>query len=333
MSIRPQFWSLAAATFCLSIAGGAHAQITATSSSTGVSCHGGSNGVGTVTPSGGVGPYTYTWVPRGGTAATASALEAGTYNVTISDGTTSIVQPVTISEPDAFNATVTKTDVTSAGAWNGTATVTPSGATAPYSYSWSPSGGTGATATGLAEGTYSVTITDTNSCVYMAGATIAVAAPPPPTPTTTNVAVPANGVYATGQSLDFTVNFDQSVTVTGTPFITLMVGASPVQAQYVSGSGTASLVFRYVVQAGDMDANGVTVGSINLNGGTIRNAGNANAVITLNNVGSTSGVLVSAPASPAAVPTLTEWAMILLTGLLALFGAARLGFLPAARKD
>ncbi|WP_233190228.1 MULTISPECIES: IPTL-CTERM sorting domain-containing protein [unclassified Brevundimonas] len=40
-----------------------------------------------------------------------------------------------------------------------------------------------------------------------------------------------------------------------------------------------------------------------------------------------------ASAVPTPVPTLTEWAMILLTGLLALFGAARLGFLPAPRKD
>lgn len=57
MSIRPLFWSVAAATVCLSVAGGAHAQITATTSVTNVSCNGGSNGIGIVTPSGGVGPY------------------------------------------------------------------------------------------------------------------------------------------------------------------------------------------------------------------------------------------------------------------------------------
>jgi len=333
MSIRPQFWSLAAATFCLSIAGGAHAQITASTSSTGVSCNGGSNGTGTVTPSGGVGPYTYSWSPRGGSAATASGMPAGTYNVTISDGATSIVQPVTISEPAAFSATVSKTNVTSAGAWDGTATVSPSGATAPYSYSWSPTGGTGATATGLGEGTYNVTITDNNSCVYVAGATIGVTTPPPPTPTTTGVATPSNGVYAAGQTLDFTVTFDQSVTVTGTPSITLTVGSTPVQALYFSGSGSASLLFRYVVRVGDVDTDGVAVGSLNLNGGTIQNSGNVNAAITLNNIGNSSGVLVSAPAPVVAVPTLSEWAMILLTGLLALFGAARLGLLPAGRKS
>lgn len=40
-----------------------------------------------------------------------------------------------------------------------------------------------------------------------------------------------------------------------------------------------------------------------------------------------------ASAPPVAVPTLTEWAMIFLAGLLGLFGAARLGLLPAARKN
>ena len=214
MSIRPLFWSVAAATVCLSVAGGAHAQITATNSISNVSCNGGSNGVGTVTPSGGVGPYTYSWSPQGGTGATASGLPAGTYNVTISDGTTSIVQPVTIVEPSLLGGSVSKTDATSALAADGSATVTASGGTAPYTYSWAPSGGTGATATGLTQGLYIVSITDNNGCFTSAS---------------TNVGV----------------------------------GVAP----------------------------------------------------------------------PVAVPTLTEWAMILLTGLLALFGAARLGFLPAARKD
>lgn len=158
-------------------------------------------------------------------------------------------------------------------------------------------------------------------------------------PSVVSVSVPGDSTYSAGHSLDFTVNFDQPVfvnTVGGTPAfpLTLHTGGT-VSAVYVSGSGTDSLTFRYTVQPGDADMDGVTVGaSISLNGGTINNVGLDTAVLTLNSVGSTSNVLVSAPvAPPAAVPTLTEWAMILLTGLLALFGAARLGLLPVARKS
>ena len=43
------------------------------------------DGSATVTPSGGTGPYTYSWSPSGGTSATASGLSAGTYTVTVID--------------------------------------------------------------------------------------------------------------------------------------------------------------------------------------------------------------------------------------------------------
>ncbi|MBO2012787.1 FG-GAP-like repeat-containing protein [Hymenobacter negativus] len=112
-------------------------------------------------------------------------------------------------------------------------------------------------------------------------------------PVVTSVAVPANATYGIGQNLNFTVNFDQAVTVTGTPTLALTVGAAARTASYVSGSGSTALVFRYTVPSGDADTNGVALGSaISLNGGTIRNASSLNAILTLNSVGSTTGVLV-----------------------------------------
>jgi hypothetical protein len=139
---------------------------TATGSQTNVSCNGGTNGSATVTPSGGTGTYTYSWSPSGGTAATASGLSAGTYTVTVTDANScTATRSFTITQPTAINtATGSQTNVSCNGGTNGSATITPSGGTAPYTYSWSPSGGTAATASGRAAGTYTVTVTDANSC-------------------------------------------------------------------------------------------------------------------------------------------------------------------------
>ncbi|MEZ0184731.1 hypothetical protein AB9T89_21000, partial [Flavobacterium oncorhynchi] len=54
-------------------------------SKTNVSSIGGSDGLATVSVSGGVPGYTYYWSPSGGTAATASGLSAGLYVVTVTD--------------------------------------------------------------------------------------------------------------------------------------------------------------------------------------------------------------------------------------------------------
>lgn len=118
-------------------------------------------------------------------------------------------------------------------------------------------------------------------------------------PAVGSVAVPADGTYAAGNSLDFTINFNEAVTVNtsgGTPSlaITLNTGGT-VNANYVSGSGSSALVFRYTVVAGNADADGVSVVSLSLNGGALQDAAGNNATLALNSIGSTAGVLVSAP--------------------------------------
>ncbi|MFW0739220.1 T9SS type A sorting domain-containing protein [Flavobacterium sp. T12S277] len=134
-------------------------------SQTNVSCNGGANGTATVAVSGGTTPYTYSWSPSGGTAATATGLSAGTYIVTITDDNgCTITQSFNIIQPTAITGTIAATNVSCNGANNGSATVTATGGTGAYTYSWSPTGGTAATATGLAPGNYTVTITDANSC-------------------------------------------------------------------------------------------------------------------------------------------------------------------------
>ncbi|AWA31310.1 hypothetical protein HYN48_15090 [Flavobacterium magnum] len=140
--------------------------VTDTPSQTNVLCFGAATGSATVVASGGTAPYTYSWSPSGGTAATASNLTAGTYTCTITDATGCTKNEVfTITQPTAaISNTVSQTNVLCFGASTGSATVVASGGTGSYTYLWSPSGGTAATASNLAAGNYSVRITDANGC-------------------------------------------------------------------------------------------------------------------------------------------------------------------------
>jgi gliding motility-associated-like protein len=161
---------LSSTTIAVSNSGGATASISA---STNVTCHGGSNGSATVTSGGGTAPYTYSWSPTGGTAATASGLIAGTYNVSVKDASgCQAIATVTITEPSAVTATATHSNESCNGGSNGTASVNASGGTGAYTYSWSPSGGASSLASGLSAGSYSCLITDTNGCPYTANVTI-----------------------------------------------------------------------------------------------------------------------------------------------------------------
>ncbi|WJJ97206.1 T9SS type A sorting domain-containing protein [Algibacter luteus] len=139
-----------------------------------VVCNGESNGAATVTPSGGVAPYTYAWDISGETTATATALSATTHTVTVTDanGATTTCQ-VTITEPEALACSVIQDSaVTINGASDGVATVTPTGGVAPYTYAWDISGETTATATALAVGLHTVTVTDANNCTTTCQVTI-----------------------------------------------------------------------------------------------------------------------------------------------------------------
>ncbi|MEA4954693.1 MAG: Ig-like domain-containing protein [Pseudoflavonifractor sp.] len=122
-------------------------------------------------------------------------------------------------------------------------------------------------------------------------------------PTVTNVTVPASRTYKTEDDLDFTVSFNSSVTVEGTPYIPVTVGNKQAYAYYVSGSGSDKLVFRYTAAAGDNDSDGIVLGdAIVLNGGTIK-GGTTDAQLTLNNAAATAGIKVDTTAPTVAAVT------------------------------
>jgi hypothetical protein len=91
-------------------------------------------------------------------------------------------------------------------------------------------------------------------------------------PSAYTTAGPAPGIYRGGQDLIFTLNYSETVMVTGTPQLQLSVGGIQRSAQYLSGTGTSSLRFRYQVIAGDLAPSGVAMTGFDLNGGHITDA-------------------------------------------------------------
>ena len=89
------------------------------------------------------------------------------------------------------------------------------------------------------------------------------------------------GGYAAGEEIEATVRFNKTVTVTGTPQLGLTVGSNTWQASYAGGAREV-VTFSYEVADDETDADGVSIAAnaLSLNGGTIRDGANQNAVLT-----------------------------------------------------
>jgi hypothetical protein len=252
-------------------------------SQTNVSCFSGSNGSATVNPSGGTFPYTYSWSPSGGTAASATGLTAGTYTVTVTDANScQATKTFTITQPTSalLASAASQTNIACNGGATGSATVTVSGGTPTYTYSWAPSGGTAATASGLTAGTYTVTVTDANGCTDTEVFTIT-------QPTTALVALPVaqtniacNGfatgsatVTATGGTPGYTYSWSPSggtaATASGlsagTYTVTVTDANSCTATQSFTITQPAALVATAAAQT-NVSCNGGTNGSATVSG-------------------------------------------------------------------
>ena len=110
------------------------------------------------------------------------------------------------------------------------------------------------------------------------------AAPDTTAPFVTGVsASTANGTYKAGDTITITAGFSENVNVTGTPQLELETGTTDRIAYYVGGSGTNTLSFGYTVQAGDTsdDLDYKNTSALTLGGGTIKDAANNDATLTL----------------------------------------------------
>lgn len=135
-----------------------------------VTCYGGSNGIATVSASGGTGGFSFQWDDPGASMfASVPDLPAGTYRVTVTDlNGCSAVDSVAVQQPPIFTSVILSQPVSCFGATDGSGTVTPLGGIPPYTYLWNdPSGQNTPTASNLGAGTYVVTITDNNNCTHL----------------------------------------------------------------------------------------------------------------------------------------------------------------------
>jgi len=157
--------------FCITVTG---FNVMTTSTATNCSA---SNGTASASVSGGNGPYTYQWLPSGGSNANATGLQAGTYTVNVTDASGCVSSSTTTvgQGPAPGTLATVSSNVSCLGGNNGSATANMNGGQQPYTYLWS-NGQTTTTILNLSAGTYSVQVTTNNGCISTA--TVVITQPP-----------------------------------------------------------------------------------------------------------------------------------------------------------
>ncbi|MBK8845740.1 MAG: T9SS type A sorting domain-containing protein [Bacteroidetes bacterium] len=248
------------------------ALLTASCSGMDITCFGANDGTASVTASGGVLNYTYSW-SNGDTNSSITGLSAGNYCVTVTDanGCTASCCYL-VAEPALVQISLTPTNVTCLGGSDGAINATVTGGTPVYTYLWS-NAQTDAMASGLMSGTYTVTVTDANGCTATASATI-----------THTLAIPAMPGAVTGPTL-VCRNTTQSYSVAAVPGASTYTWTAPAGATVTGGQGTTNATIFY--------SNSAVTG---------------NVTVTAGNVCGTSGprsVLVTVVPNKPAMPTIS----------------------------
>ncbi|MFN8299995.1 MAG: T9SS type A sorting domain-containing protein [Chitinophagales bacterium] len=134
------------------------AAFTLSVNTTNINCYGAATGSATANVSGASGNVTYSW-NTGATTSSITNLVAGTYTVTVTDGSGCSKNATgTVTQPaNPLTVSVSTTNST-CGATTGSATATVSNNNGSPTYSWS-NGGSSATLTNLAANVYTVTVT------------------------------------------------------------------------------------------------------------------------------------------------------------------------------
>ena len=229
-----------------------------------VLCNGASTGSITVTPSGGVSPYTFTnnastyTNPAQVGAYTWSGLTAGNYSVITKDanGCSTTTTPVVLTQTAVVTATASgQVNVLCNGANTGSVVITPGGGTPPYTFSkdngvtyTSPAQAGAYTFTGLAAGTYQMIVKDANGCLSTALPVIIIQNTSVTATPSSQVNVLCNGastgsvvITPSGGTANYTFSKDNGIIYT-----------SPAQAGAYTFTGLAAGSYLMIVK----DANG-----------------------------------------------------------------------------
>lgn len=152
-------------------------QLATNATATNETAAGTNDGTATAAPTGGISGYSYLW-SNGGTTATITGLAPGTYTVVVTDANACTASQTVVV--NSFDCTITTqttvSNVTCAGAANGSVSLSQTGGTAPFTYNWS-NGATSSTISNLTPGTYTASLTDANGCQTVASASVAEPAP------------------------------------------------------------------------------------------------------------------------------------------------------------
>lgn len=131
----------------------------------------GATGSATANPTGGVPPYKYFW-STGQNTQTIDNLPPGNYYVVVTDDNgCQAVDNFAVIEDGGFDLSVDSTPASECGVYDGTASSSVSGGTAPYTFEWS-TGSSTQNINSLSPGIYTVTVTDADGCQAVADVTV-----------------------------------------------------------------------------------------------------------------------------------------------------------------
>jgi len=128
------------------------------------SCGGTANGAVQFQLAHGCGPFSFAWTSGANSGAGTSGLPPGAYSFTVTDALgKEAVKEIEIPEVPAVAATAAAQPYDCTNTAGGTASIMPTGGTAPFNYLWSNADTTAAIAS-LLPGSYAVTVTGANGC-------------------------------------------------------------------------------------------------------------------------------------------------------------------------
>jgi len=192
--------------------------LAASTSSTEAGCN--TNGIATVSVTGGTSPYTYLWDdPNMQTGSTANGLSSGAYLVVVTDANGCQVNASAFIGSTSGVEIENSSSSPSSCSNDGSATVFATGGAQPYQYEWN-TGQSTATITGIGAGQYTVTVIDANDCQD-----------------SETITVSATG----GVDIASITSTPASCTNDGTAMVSANGGAQPYQYAWNTGQATSSI--------------------------------------------------------------------------------------------